>query len=382
MKSNLRTLALIVALWYAGPGCAAEDPCLQAPKAEPAEAVLAKINLRMSVQNCYDIKAHTPDQLKDVSKLLEKANGAEARADRKQLVAGLLEAMREWMVKGLSDATLRDELRGKVSEARVVLISAEASNDVVNPTSWRIVQRPSDSALTSKVFDKTDFTAPVRSKCTAQATNLNDCATAIADLEGVIRSHTVVESALLVVRKDELSDLADLFSKRANMWDAYRTEARPQYPWEWLLNSALYKDDRLKDQAGNPKGPANLPNGQTIFLHPGVGLERFNPKETNQSSDNPTLYVEWIGYNRLKWSYGEGKLLDGFGVSIVGVYAPRQDVSHWSHGLMFWVSNKYGLAVTRNSQGTSVMVSMEVGELYRDKLNQVNTWMGSSLSSK
>jgi hypothetical protein len=46
------------------------------------------------------------------------------------------------------------------------------------------------------------------------------------------------------------------------------------------------------------------------------------------------------------------------------------------------VSNKYGLAVTRNSQGTSVMVSMDLGELYRDKLNQLNTWMGSSLSSK
>ena len=49
---------------------------------------------------------------------------------------------------------------------------------------------------------------------------------------------------------------------------------------------------------------------------------------------------------------------------------------------MFWVSNKYGLAVTRNSDGTSLMVSVDVGELFRDQLNQLNQALRAGLPSK
>jgi len=223
-----------------------------------------------------------------------------------------------------------------------------------------------------------DLAAPLGAKCPEAAT----CAAGIADLEAMLRGHALVEVALVVARKEELSDIAELFSKRAGMWEAYRTEARPQYPWEWLLNGVLYRDDRPKDAANNPIGPASLPSAQVILLHPGVGLERFDIRNTDQSANNPTLYIEWLGYNRLHWDYDAGKLRGGLGVSLVSVYAARQDAKDWSHGIMFWVQNKYGLAMTRNGEGTSVMVSVDVGELFRDQLNQLNQSLRAGLPSK
>jgi len=84
----------------------------------------------------------------------------------------------------------------------------------------------------------------------------------------------------------------------------------------------------------------------------------------------------------LHWDYDAGKLRGGLGVSLVSVYAARQDAKDWSHGIMFWVQNKYGLAMTRNGEGTSVMVSVDVGELFRDQLNQLNQSLRAGLPSK
>lgn len=383
MKSCLYALVLVTGLSQVGQALAAEDPCLRTPEPRAADDVLQELRIRRSdLMKCYDVGSHAPASLETLIKLLATANAAKTPADRRQALTSVLEELNNWMTTGLKDAALREKLRVKVSQARTALETIDVSNDVLNSPSWTIVERPSDGAITSKVFDKDDFTTPIRVKCIAQAASPDGCRTAIVDIEGVLRSHNVVEVALRVLNKDAMAELADLFSKRNSMWTAYRTEARPQYPWEWLLNGALYRDDRPKDEAGNPRGPASLPKGQVILLHPGVGLEQFNVRGTDQSSSNPTLYMEWIGYNRLQWNYGDGTLRGGLGVSIVGVYAPRQDASDWSHGLMFWVSNKYGLAVTRNGGGTSIMISMDLGELYRDKLNQVNESLRSSLSSK
>lgn len=376
MRSLLPRL-LVLAATFVGFGPAlAQDRCLKAPDPAAAAAVRVQINLKRA-QQCYDVKAHTPESLASAVKLLDKADKEQASAERKRTVAGLLELTREWTQSAVGDPALRDALQVKLSEARSALGVGDVSKDVVNAVSWRVVERPKDGALLSTVSAGSDLAAPL-GKCPETAA----CAAAIADVEAVLRSHALAEAALVVARKDELSDLADLFSKRASMWDAYRTEARPQYPWEWLLNGVLYKDDRNKDGSGNPVGPANLPKGQWIALHPGVGLERFDVRNTDHSANNPTLYVEWLGYNRLTWDYDAGKLRGGLGVSLVSVYASRQDAKDWSHGVMFWVANKYGLAATRNSEGTSLMVSVDVGELFRDRLNQLNQALRAGLPSK
>jgi len=374
---RFRLPLLCAALVFAGHALA-QDACLKAPDPAPVAAVRAQINVKR-IQNCYDVKAHTPEALTSAVKLLDKANKDQASVERKRTVTGLLEVVREWTQAAVRDAAIRDPLQIKLSEARTALAAGDVSKAAVDPASWHISDRPSDDALVSNVSGARDLAAPIGASCPQPAAA---CAAAIGDLEAVLRSHALAEAALLVARKDELADLADLFSKRASMWDAYRTEARPQYPWEWLLNGLLYKDDRPKDKNDNPIGPANLPKGQWIALHPGVGLERFDIRNTDQSANNGTLYVEWLGYNRLNWDHDAGKLRGGLGVSLVSVYASRQDAKDWSHGVMFWVANKYGLAATRNSEGTSLMVSVDVGELFRDQLNQLNQTLRGGLPAR
>lgn len=378
MKPGTRILATaFVAGLALAAQCLAQDACLEAPKVAAAPAVRAVVNVKWA-QQCYDVKAHTPPSLESAVRLLNKADKEPALAERRRTIASLLDTLRSWAQSTVSDAELRAPLQRGLAEASTAVGAGELSKPIASPTSWRVVQRQADGAMMSNVSGAGDLAAPLGTKCPEAAT----CAAAIADLEALLRGHALVEVALVVARKEELSDIAELFSKRASMWEAYRTEARPQYPWEWLLNGALYRDDRPKDAANNPIGPANLPKAQVILLHPGVGLERFDIRNTDQSANNPTLYLEWLGYNRLYWDYDAGKLRGGLGVSLVSVYAPRHDAKDWSHGIMFWVENKYGVAVTRNDEGTGIMVSVDVGELFRDQLNQLNQTLRSGLPSR
>lgn len=372
MKSPMTIPRLVFAATFVFAGHAAgQIDCLKAPAPAAASAVRTQVTLKRA-QFCYDLKRHTPAELKPAMELLDKADKEQRLPERRSTVVSLFDAMRQWTETGVSDSTARSALQRSLQEAGTAVAQGERSKPIVDPTGWRIVHRPKDDALTSNVSGNVDLMASIDAACTGAKDQAQPCNAAIAQLETLLRSHSLAEVALLVARKEELTDFADLFTKRAAMWDAYRTEARPQYPWEWLLNGALYKDDRPRYDNNNPIGPANLPKGQWIALHPGVGLERFDIRGTDQSANNATLYLEWLGYNRLDWDYDAGKLRGGVGVSLVSVYGSRQDAKDWSHGVMFWVANKYGLAVTRNSEGTSLMVSVDVGELFRDQLNQWN----------
>lgn len=370
LPTAIRSFALVAAIAFAG-HAPAQDFCLKAPDPVAASTVRTQVGLKRG-KLCYDVKAHPPESLANAVKLLEKADKEQGLAQRRRTITSLLEALRQWAETDVADPALRRPLQQNLRDASVAVDAGERAKDIVDPAGWRVVERPSDRALQSKIFGSIDLAAAIDTACTGTPPQTRPCAAAIGDLEALLRSHALVEAALMVARKEELSDFADLYAKRAAMWDAYRTEARPQYPWEWLLNSAFYRDDRARDGNNNPIGPANVPRGQWIAAHPGVGLERFDIRGTDQSANNATLYMEWIGYNRLNWDHDAGKLRGGMGVSLISAYASRQDAKDWSHGIMFWAANKYGLAVTRNSDGTSVMVSMDLGELLRDRLNQWN----------
>jgi hypothetical protein len=270
-----------------------------------------------------------------------------------------------------------------VVDAHSAVIGARPTAPILDPTGWRINESFADGTLTSGALGVA-LNPSIEDGCRPPQAAVEKCRVAIADVEAVFRAHSVLERGLTVFHAEVIPNLADLFKKRTEMWDIYRTEARPQYPWEWIVNGMVDTtlDDRKKDAHKNPIGPANLPSGQIILLHPGVGLERFDIRGTDQSASNPTLYLEWFGYNKLQWDYDAGTLRGGLGVSFVSVYSQRQDASDWSRGIMFWVSNKYGVAVTRNDSGTSIMVSVDVGELYRGKMNELNEWLRPSAEAK
>lgn len=360
----------------------ADDACVKAPDAGQAEAVFAQISLKRGL-GCYDVMAHPAAPFDGAPKALEKAEGEASAPARRRAIEALLDFVRTWSQTGIADAQLRRALQTAIAQA-VAGLSASPGTAVSAPTAWKIEETVKNKVpeLRSKALGDFDLSGPLRARCVTSAPAA-DCAGAIAEVEGLLRSHSLVEGSMTLAAIEAYADYADLFDKRAKMWDAYRTEARPQYLWEWLFNGAVYKDERPRDTAGNPLGPAYLPSGQVILFHPGVGLERFDRRGSGQTANNPTLYLEWIGFNRLHWDYEAGKLDGGLGVSLVSVYAPRQDgVGKWTRGVMFWSSNKYGLAVTRNGDGTSIMLSLELADLFRDKLNQLNDAVDKARSSK
>jgi hypothetical protein len=372
-----RVLVGVFVLWTlseAHEGFAQDDPCLKAPPAASAPDLLRELAVRRAILNCYDIGNHTPDTWQPVIGPLEAARQAQTGAERWQGITEALAKVEEVVAAEMHDATRRAFLAGKIDEARSRARNEgrDLTGNVLETTAWRVTEStPSGVAvLSSKVLPDTDFNAPIRKECRGAGAEAA-CAAAIGDYETTLRAHDAVEVALAVVHEEVRLLYQALFEARHNMWEAYRTQARPQYFWEWMANSPLIKDDRPRDENGNPLGPASLPKGQMILAHPGIGLERFEFKDGDQTQNNPTLFIEWIGYNRLRWDYGAGKLTGGVGVSVIGVFAPRDDSSNWSNGIMFWVQNKYGLAVTRNGDGTSLMGSVDLAELFRDKMNEI-----------
>jgi hypothetical protein len=374
MKGLFFTFLLLSAL-SAVESSLAQNICLQAPSAAAADVVLQELRVRRTVANCYDIQSHTPDAWKSVSQLLDTATLAKTSAEKSKALADLLTKLQEVVMTEVIDPTRRDQLTGKLSEVLSAIIEnarRELTGNVLSTTGWRVteVTRNGTQVVKSEAFPDTDFNAPIRDGCSG-ALPTTTCEAAIEDFESTMRTHTAVEGTLGVLHEQDLTQFRELFETRHKMWEAYRTHARPQYPWEWVLNGVLYEDDRPKDVAGNPRGPASLPKGQLILLHPGVGLERFDHKNIDQTQNNPTLFIEWLGYNGLQWDYGTGKLSGGLGISLISTYAQRDDASDWSNGVMFWLQNKYGLAVTRNDSGSSIMLSVDLSELFRDKLNEI-----------
>jgi hypothetical protein len=206
------------------------------------------------------------------------------------------------------------------------------------------------------------------------------CLNAIAAAKAWLRVVQLVEAALTRYAAPTLDELLQRSTTRLAMWHSYRDEGLPQYPWEWLLNSArLNKADkgpggRPLDEDEQPIGPMRVPTDQIILLHPGVGLEyREHPDEptaTGDSNLSPIIYLEIVGRNRWSWDESTGTMLGGRGISFVATYADREDDTEVGYGVLFHMrrTKGYTLGITRSGDATNIIFNADVAEFFKDKL--------------
>jgi hypothetical protein len=229
----------------------------------------------------------------------------------------------------------------------------------------------------------------LNSACPAGSDPAGDnCQNGIKTAKAWLRAAQLADAALSRYTQAFLDALLARSTQRLAMWHAYRDEALPQYPWEWLINSyRLNKGDkgpkgRERDANGQPIGPMNVPTDQIIFLHPGVGLEYRDRSDkepaagtTADSKTAPIVYLEFLGRYRWSWDATTGKMIGGNGISLVGTYADRENDTEVGYGLMFHSrqTKTYTLGITRSGDTTNVIFNADLAEFFKDKLSY---WRG------
>ncbi|MDX2507902.1 MAG: hypothetical protein QNL62_26000 [Gammaproteobacteria bacterium] len=203
----------------------------------------------------------------------------------------------------------------------------------------------------------------------SQGIDKNKCDKVVAYAEELLRMIYVVESAMQYYGHPVIEALSKRYTLRKKMWDAYRDNALPQYWWEWGINSwrLSRSDDRLRDAKGQPMGPMEIPNDQIILLHPAFGIERLESIDGFSTTD-PTIIIEFLGYNRWRWNRATGEMQNGLGFSVIGSYADRSKVDDFSYGILVHFQNKYSIAVTRSSEDdTGILLTVDLATLFREK---------------
>jgi hypothetical protein len=209
---------------------------------------------------------------------------------------------------------------------------------------------------------------------------LESCQNAIETAKAWLRAAQLADAALSRYAFTYIDSLLARSTQRIAMWHAYRDEALPQFPWEWLVNSWRLNrsDTRLRDAQDQPIGPIDVPTDQLVVLHPGIGLEyRDTPDEIpaagtqEESHTVPIVYLELLGRYRWSWDETTGKMIGGNGVSLVATYGDRDNDTDVGYGLLFHfrATKAYTLGITRSGDATNVIFNVDLADFFKDKLS-------------
>ena len=190
--------------------------------------------------------------------------------------------------------------------------------------------------------------------CQAQ-TDTDDCRAAVVALVDLVRVANLMQS--VHQRADRSLGVNLLAYQRAEvMWDLYTNEARVQYPWEMVVNGALYQRDinELEAEQGYELALVDRlpPDRQIILLHPGVGLE-YVDDATDGGHPEPAVVMEWLGFNtwRYRGSGSDVTMARPLGVSLVTTLSDRDGGKSVGHGLAFHWNHTMTTGVTWRSGG-------------------------------
>jgi hypothetical protein len=264
---------------------------------------------------------------------------------------------------------------GARSAAQGVADSVPAGEGPTSPLVWQV-----EDGLVRAVSGL-DVVAILNGGCpNAGPDDSPACRKAIAAAKAWLRAVQLVETALTRYTAPTLDELLQRSTTRLAMWHSYRDEGLPQYPWEWLLNSARLNkadkgsDGRPRDANGQPMGPMQVPTDQIILLHPGVGLEyREHPDEPTASTDSkmsPIIYLEVVGRHSWSWDESTGAMLGGRGISFVATYADREDDTEVGYGVLFHLrrAKAFTFGITRSGDATNIIFNADVADFFKDKL--------------
>lgn len=145
-----------------------------------------------------------------------------------------------------------------------------------------------------------DIVDDVLAGCSGQ----DECTARFVDAQRLVTVANLFARVLLKAAEPQRAAFVAYLARLDAQWTAYLGAARGQYPWELLLNSALYR------KTGGFDRP---PTSQWIVAHPGVAFEVVrNGRDRNPSE---VLLLELLGWQRWTWSE-EGRPGGGRGGSL------------------------------------------------------------------
>lgn len=368
---SFRTLApawVLLLVCLAATTARAEN-CLEREKAA-IDAGAAPIGILLdSVEACYG-RSVDPDAFT----VAVRAKFDKPQASAEDLVAAL---------QALAQRVESDSASYAPAEARVQALAALASAatsiahgapvgtvDSLSPPKWRV-----DQGETVPLVRALKLTTTVNAACHDGHTPA--CDMAVTGARNWLRLTVLAESVVTLAGAPALRERLALAEHRLAMWYAYRDEALPQYPWEWLVNSAYIgrHDDRERDEHHQPIGPRVPPGLQIILLHPGVGLE-YRDTASNSSGKSkfqPAIYLEAAGFYKWSWDEETGAMLGGRGISAVVSYTKRDTLTEVGYGLLFhWRKSAelkpFTLAVTKSGGDTSILLNVDLADYVKEKL--------------
>jgi len=192
-----------------------------------------------------------------------------------------------------------------------------------------------------------------------------------SSLEGaaaVIRLATVVQDVLGGVFAPLLSQYhADATELRGRWWTYFHL-TRGQYPWELLVNAALFGRTMEKSH-GQFHSP---PTHQWVLVHPDAALEYLHDASDGEQF-KPTLSVELVGINCWRWK--NEKAARAIGGAVVANYSDVASIRDWRFGGVIHVAHRYSFGVTRGSGETGYFVSADVAAFALDKQKKAKQFL-------
>jgi len=167
-------------------------------------------------------------------------------------------------------------------------------------------------------------------------TNCAPCRDRARELLRYVPVFDVVNLATLPVSSKVWEPIRVEAARHAARWEAYHFgggSARTPLPWELIINGWIYQQSKPKaDREGRiPETPTAPPSWALVVGHPSVGIVPFDSKG---AESNVVGVVEVLGYT--SWSYDDvtNKRKDEWGVSLAGVYSPREEAEDWAPGVL------------------------------------------------
>lgn len=369
LKSGTTLLMAVGVLMLCCERASADDADCAQQQQNGLKVSKASIIVPQQGQRCYGVEEEQNPITQKFFKAIGKGTDTETLVVAVQRLATDVEADKDLV------ASVREQFAKSARQTAVAMSSGIAVGEAQTATAvWKLNNGQVKAVPGLDLIKLLDTDCPTIESAASPA-----CQGAIERAKSWLRARQLVEVALTRYSAPAFAELSQRSKVRLAMWHAYRDDGLPQYPWEWLLNSArLDRADksangRLRDTDDQPIGPMKTPTDQLVLLHPGVGLEyrgRSDQASTTGSATTPIVYLELIG--RYRWSSDEstGAMLGGSGVSLVATYADRSGDTDVGYGILFHTrrTKAYTFGITRSGHATSIIFNADVAEFFKDKL--------------
>lgn len=189
------------------------------------------------------------------------------------------------------------------------------------------------------------------------------CKIAVAQGKALMLNWSKAKVLTSIVSSEVYLKVAQSIREKDKLWNTYLYDSKPMYPLDHFFTDMW----NAKEDIGFPKPPRK----QYFVIHPTVSLE-YASAATDGQQLKPVLLVEVLGIN---WWNLEDRphkgipLLNAFsGISLTASYADRAGVKDNGYGALFTFNNVYSIGVSRYGTETAVSVSMDLANLFRDRL--------------